>query len=290
MSANAVAVYDNERERIEAIELPLLLEAMFQRYGYDFRGYAPASLKRRLQRAMKELGVTSLSALQERLLHQPTAMAHFLDLVSVDVTAMFRDPGFHRMLRERVVPELRALPLIRVWHAGCSTGEEVYSLAIALHEENLLSKARLYATDLSARALEQGRAAIYPLRSMQEHTANYQKSGGRAAFSDYYTARGEHLILRDFLRGNIIWAEHNLVCDSSFNEFHVVLCRNVMIYFGRPLQERVHGLLYASLAPGGFLGLGHSESLPHTPLERSYAVVDKGERWYRKIGAPRSGK
>lgn len=272
----------DETERIEAIEMPLLLEAMYQRYGYDFRGYAPASLKRRLRRAMQEEGLASLSALQDRILHAPEAMARFLDIVSVDVTAMFRDPGFHRVFRERIVPALRGLPLIRLWHAGCSTGEEVYSTAIVLHEEGLLDRCKLYATDLNARVLERAREAIYPISSMQEHTANYQKAGGKAAFSDYYTARGDSVILRDVLRRNIVWAEHNLVSDSSFNEFQAVFCRNVMIYFGRPLQERVHRLLYDSLAPGGFLGLGRSESLQFTPLEDCYEAVDRAEKWYRR--------
>ncbi len=269
-------------ERIEAIEMPLLLEAMYQRYGYDFRGYAPVSLKRRLRRAMQEEGLASLSALQDRILHQTEAMARFLDIVSVDVTAMFRDPGFHRVFRERIVPALRPMPLIRIWHAGCSTGEEVYSTAIVLHEEGLLDKAKLYATDLNARVLERAREAVFPIRNMQEHTANYQKAGGRAAFSDYYTARGDSVILRDFLRRNVVWAEHNLVSDGSFNEFQVIFCRNVMIYFGRPLQARVHRLLHDSLAPGGYLGLGRSESLQFTPFEECYEVVDRTERWYRK--------
>ena len=273
----------DDAARIEAIEMPLLLEAMYQRYGYDFRGYAPASLLRRLRRAAHDEGLASLSALQDRILHQPEAMARFLDIVSVDVTAMFRDPGFYRVFREKIVPGLHGLPLIRLWIAGCSTGEEVYSAAIVLHEEGLLDKCKLYATDLNARVLEQGKEAIYPIRSMKEHTANYQKAGGQADFSNYYTARGDQIILRDFLRKNIVWAEHNLVTDSGFNEFHVILCRNVMIYFGRPLQERVHRLIYDSLAQGGFLGLGRSESLQFTPLEDRYEMVDAVEKWYRKV-------
>lgn len=272
-----------DTERIEAIEMPLLLEAIYQRYGYDFRGYAPASLKRRLRRALHEEGVSSFSALQERILHAPGAMARFLDIVSVDVTAMFRDPGFYRVFRERIVPALRGLPLIRLWHAGCSTGEEVYSTAIVLHEEGLLDKAKLYATDVNAHVLERGREAIYPIRNMQEHTANYQKAGGRTAFSDYYTAHGDSVILRRTLRRNIVWAEHNLVSDGSFNEFNVILCRNVMIYFGRALQQHVHHLLYDSLAAGGFLGLGRSESLQSVPLEGRYEAVDRVEKWYRKV-------
>lgn len=281
VAAESQALQD--AERIEVIEMPLLLEAMFQRYGYDFRGYAPASLKRRLHRAMQEEGLVSLSSLQERILHSPEAMARFLDIVSVEVTAMFRDPAFYRVFREKVVPGLCGQPAIRIWHAGCSTGEEVYSTAIMLHEEGLLDKARLYATDLNQRVLARARAGIFPIRNMKEHTVNYQKSGGKAGFSGYYTARGDSIILREFLRKNIVWAEHNLVSDSSFNEFHVIFCRNVLIYFGRPLQERVHRLLHDSLAPGGFLGLGRSESLQFTPLESCYEAVDRIEKWYRKV-------
>ena len=267
---------------IEAIELPLLLEAVWQRYGYDFRDYAPASLKRRIHRIMELLGLRTLSALQDAVLHDERAMAAFLDGLTVDATAMFRDPSFHRAFRDKVVPLLRALPLIRIWHAACATGEEVYSIAILLHESALLEKARIYATDMNERVLETGHAAIYPLRHMQSHTANYQRAGGTASFSDYYTAKHDGVILHEFLRRNIVWAGHNLVSDSSFNEFHVILCRNVMIYFNRALQARVHKLLYASLAVGGVLGLGHGESLQFTPCEDCYAVLDAGERLYRK--------
>lgn len=273
----------NETERIEAIELPLLLEAMVQRYGYDFRDYAPASLRRRIHRAMEECGVASLSAFQDRILHDPAAMAVFLDIVSVDVTAMFRDPSFYRALREKALPGLAALPHIRVWHAGCASGEEVYSMAILLHEAGLLERTQLYATDINARVLERGREAIFPIKHMQEYTANYLKAGGRAAFSDYYTAKHESVIMSDALRRNIVWAEHSLVSDSSFNEFQIVLCRNVMIYFNRKLQARVHKLVYDSLMAGGTLGLGHGESLQFTPYEDCYEVVDREERLYRKV-------
>lgn len=270
-------------EAIEAIETPLLLEAMFQRYGYDFREYAPASLKRRLRRAMQVEDLTTLSAFQDRILRDSKMMARFLNIISVDVTAMFRDPGFYRTFRDKVVPGLREQPLIRFWHAGCSTGEEVYSMAIVLHEEGLLERARIYATDINPRGIELGRNAIYPIRNMQEFTANYQKTGARAAFSDYYTARGDSIILRDFLRRNIVWAEHNLVTDASFNEFHAIFCRNVMIYFKLPLQQRVHQLIYDSLAMGGALGLGSAESLLFTPLKDRYEPIGGVEKLYRKV-------
>lgn len=273
----------SDAERIEDIELPLLLEAMYQRYGYDFRDYAPASLRRRIERAMADCGAATLSAFQDRILHDPAAMAGFLDVVSVDVTAMFRDPGFYRALRAKVLPGLAGLPHLRVWHAGCASGEEVYSMAVLLHEEGLLERAQIYATDINARVLERGKQAIFPIKHMQDYTANYLKAGGRAAFSDYYTARHEGVILADFLRHNVVWAEHNLVSDSSFNEFQIVLCRNVMIYFNRKLQARVHGLLHASLMTGGTLGLGHGESLQFTPFEDRYEVTDREERLYRKL-------
>jgi len=268
---------------IEAIEFPLLLEAVWRRYGYDFRDYAPASLKRRVRHAMMAQGLPTLSALQDAVLHDERAMAAFLDDLTVEVTAMFRDPSFHKAFRDKVVPLLRPLPLIRVWHAACASGEEVYSMAILLHEAGLLGKTRLYATDMNERALDAGRAAIYPLRHMQSHTANYQRAGGTASFSDYYSATHNGAILHEFLRGNIVWAAHNLVSDASFNEFDVILCRNVMIYFNAELTARVHRLLYASLAVGGVLGLGRAESLQYTPHADYYEALDATERLYRKI-------
>ncbi len=288
LTPSAMAATEKEREAdaaaaVEAIELPLLLEAIFQRYGYDFRAYAPASMKRRVHRAMQQEARRTVSGYQERILREPEAMARFLDAVSVEVTAMFRDPYFHKAFREKVAPGLRGLPLIRVWHAGCATGEEVYSMAILLHEEGLLEKTRLYATDLNARAIERGKQGIFPLKHMRDYTANYQKAGGRGTFSDYYTAKHDAVIMRDFLRKSITWAEHNLAADGSFNEFHLIVCRNVMIYFNRELQERVHRLIYDSLAPGGVLALGHGESLQFSLLEERYVAVDRAEKIYRKI-------
>lgn len=270
-------------EAIEAIECPLLLEAIRLRYGYDFRDYAPTSLKRRLRHAMEAQGLATLSALQDAVLHDETAMATFLDDLTVEVTAMFRDPSFHQAFRDKVIPLLRPLPLLRVWHAACASGEEVYSMAIVLHECGLLDRTRIYATDMNERVLASGREAIYPLRHMQSHTANYQRAGGTASFSDYYTAKHDGAILHESLRRNIVWAAHNLVSDGSFNEFHVIVCRNVMIYFNRELQARVHRLLYDSLAIGGVLGLGRGESLQFTPCEDCYEVLDATERLYRKV-------
>lgn len=274
----------NEPKRIEAIELPLLLEAIYQCYGYDFRQYAETSLKRRIYRAMQgEAGVASISSFQDRILHDPECMVRFLDIVSVDTTAMFRDPAFYRSFREKLVPELQAQPHLRIWHAGCATGEEVYSMAILLHEEGLLERSTLYATDINQRSLNAGKDAIYRIRNMQEYTGNYQKAGGKAAFSDYYAAKHEGVILRDFLRRNVVWAQHDLVTAGSFNEFQVILCRNVMIYFQRGLQNRVHKLIYDSLGINSVLGVGHGESLQFTCHENRYDAVDRVEKWYRKV-------
>lgn len=275
---------EREQESCEAVDMPLLLETMYQRYGYDFRQYAPASLGRRVRRAMQnEGGIDSIAEYRERIEHDAQSMTRFLDIVSVDTTAMFRDPTFYRVLRERVVPQLRNASHVRIWHAGCSTGEEVYSLAIVLHEEGLLDNCTLYATDINPGVLRTGKDAIYRIRNMQQYTANYQKAGGKAAFSDYYVAKHDGVILRDFLRRNIVWAGHDLVSDGSFNEFQLILCRNVMIYFQSPLQARVHQLIYDSLEMHCILGLGHGESLQLTPYEDRYDSVDRFEKLYRKM-------
>lgn len=275
---------DSQDARLEAIELPLLVEAVYQYYGYDFRDYSSASFKRRVRRAMQIEQIQTISAFQDRVLHDRECMARFLDAISVDVTAMFRDPAFYKALRDKVLPCFRAHPHLRCWIAGCATGEEVYSLAIVLHEAGLLDQTRLYATDINQRVLEQGKQAIFPIKNMRQYTDNYLKAGGQGNFSDYYTAKYEHVIVRDFLCKNIVWAGHNLVSDTSFNEFEfeIVLCRNVMIYFNRKLQERVLGLLHDSLAMQGVLGLGRAESLQTTSFARRYEVIDRVEKLYRK--------
>ena len=194
---------------------------------------------------------------------------------------MFRDPTFYRLLRDRVLPLLRTYPLVRVWHAGCSTGEEVYSLAILLEEEGLYERCRIYATDMSSGALKRAEAGVLPLSAMRDNTANYQAAGGRGPFARFYKVHGQSAVLQASLRRNVVFAQHNLVTDQSFNEFNVVLCRNVLIYFNRALQERVHRLLYQSLGRFGFLGLGARENVRFTPHERQYQ--DLGERVYRKV-------
>ena len=268
---------------LEQLEVELLLEAIFRRYGFDFREYAPASLKRRLQRRIRAEGLASVSGLQAAVLHDPQVMERLLLDLSVNVTSMFRDPSFYGALRAKVVPLLRTYPFTRLWVAGCSTGEEVVSLAIVLSEEGLLERSRIYATDINEVVLEQARAAVYPLDKMQEYTQNYIRAGGTRAFSEYYVARYEGALFARALLDNVVYAQHNLVSDSAFNEFNAILCRNVMIYFDRPLQNRVHELFYASLETFGVLGLGHKESLSFTPHEHAYEPVDAQERLYRKV-------
>jgi len=271
-------------ESLEEIELDLLLTAVARRYGYDFRQYSPASLHRRVQRAMVEERLDTLSALQERLLHEPEALQRFISHLSVHVTSMFRDPQVYRALRKQVVPLLRTWPFVRIWHAGCATGEEVYSLAILLHEEGLLDRCRIYATDLSDELLEQANAGAYPLSVMRRYTANYLASGGREEFSGYYTADHKNAVLRDDIRRPIVFSQHNLVSDGSFNEFHLIMCRNVMIYFDKQLRDRVLELFHDSLVLFGVLGLGQRESLRFTPRFESYQpLADESLRLYRRV-------
>jgi chemotaxis protein methyltransferase CheR len=269
--------------RREEVEIELLLEGIYRHYGYDFRDYARASIRRRVLNGVRAEGLQTVSALQERALHDTACMERLLLALTVHVTAMFRDPGFYRAFREKVVPALETYPFVRIWHAGCSTGEEVYSLAILLYEEGLYERCRIYATDLSEAVLQTAREGIFPLGPMKENTENYVKAEGKAAFSEYYTARYDRAILRPSLRDNVVFAPHNLVTDGSFNEFNVIMCRNVMIYFNRDLQNRVHELFHKSLTRLGVLGLGKKESLQFTPHEGCYQALDEPERLYRKL-------
>ncbi|HET8606387.1 MAG TPA: protein-glutamate O-methyltransferase CheR [Gaiellaceae bacterium] len=268
---------------LEELEIELLLEAVHRRYGFDFRGYAPASLKRRLQRRLRAEKLASVSALQDRVLHDPPTMERLLLDLSVNVTAMFRDPSFYAALRAKVVPLLRTYPFTRIWIAGCSTGEEVYSLAILLVEEGIYERTRIYATDINEVVLEQAKAGVFPLDKMQEYTENYARAGGDRSFSEYYLAGYEGALFARSLLDNVVFAQHNLVSDRAFNEFNLILCRNVMIYFDRALQNRVHELFYESLETFGVLGLGHKEAMSFTPHEQSYDELDAGERLYKKV-------
>jgi chemotaxis protein methyltransferase CheR len=266
----------------EDLEIDLLLEGVFRRYGFDFREYSRASLRRRLWRRAELAGVDTISALQEQVLHRPDVMEQLLLDLSINVTAMFRDPSFYRALRIKIVPLLRTYPFLRIWNAGCSTGEETWSLAVLLHEEGLLERTRIYATDINEAVVQRARQGLFRLDKMQEYTENYLAAGGEQAFSEYYRAAYEHAQFDRALGENIVFAQHNLVSDRSFNEFQLIVCRNVMIYFDKSLQSRVHQLFYESLVRFGILALGHKESIAFSPHEEDYTVIDSDERLYRK--------
>jgi chemotaxis protein methyltransferase CheR len=270
-------------EELEDLELQLLLEGVFRRYGFDFREYAPASLRRRVWRRVHAEGVGTISGLTEKLLHDEASMERLLLDLSINVTAMFRDPTFYVAFRQKVVPVLRTYPFTRIWVAGCSTGEEVYSLAILLQEEGVYERTRIYATDLNESVLDRARAGVFPLAKMQEYTHNYIRAGGARAFSEYYVAAYDGAQFQRSLIENVVFAQHNLVSDRSFNEFHVIVCRNVMIYFEKKLQDHVHRLFYESLANFGILALGHKESIRFCPFEDRYEELDSGEKLYRKV-------
>ena len=269
-------------DSLDDVEASVLLEAIHRHYGFDFRQYAPASMRRRLHKRMVAEELDTLSQLQDRVLHDEQAMERLLLDLSVSVTSMFRDPGFYASFREQVVPLLRTYPYLRIWHAGCSTGEEAYSMAILLHEEGLLERTRIYATDMNEAVLDRARSGIVPVEHMREHTANYVRAGGTSTFSDYYLAKYDGAIFHRWLRESIVFARHNLVQDGPFNEFHVIVCRNVMIYFGAELQEHVHDLFHDSLVRRGVLGLGARESIRFTGRQDDYDTLDTSWKLYRR--------
>jgi chemotaxis protein methyltransferase CheR len=268
---------------LEAIEIELLLTGLARRYGYDFRNYARASLTRRIRQALDKEDVPSISALQEKLLHDAVATRRFVETLSVHTTGMFRDADVYRALRSEVIPLLKTYPFVRIWHAGCSTGEEVYSLAILLHEAGLYHRCRVYATDISDAVLKRAQEGIFPLRNMREHTLAYQRAGGQQDFSSYYIADHEHAIFRQPLRRQLVFSQHSLVCDAAFNEFHLIVCRNVLLYFDQVLRDRAHELFHNSLIGFGMLLLGKKESLRFTPHEASYQELQPGLRIYRRL-------
>lgn len=267
----------------EDVEIDVLLEAVYRFYGFDFRSYARASIRRRLWRRVRLEGLATLSALQERLLHEPGCMERLLLDLSINVTAMFRDPTFWLAFRREVVPLLHTYPFLRVWSVGCSTGEEVYSLAILLHEEGLSERTRIYATDMNETVLSQAATGLVPLDRMKEYTENYQAAGGTRAFSEYYVTGYQGAQFDRELTGNIVFAHHNLVTDGGFNEFHVIMCRNVLIYFDTDLQQRVHRIFYDSLVRLGILALGPKESVTFTEHGEDFDAVDGPNRIYRKV-------
>jgi chemotaxis protein methyltransferase CheR len=267
---------------VEEVELDVLLEAIVRVYGYDFRNYARASLRRRLWRRVTAEGRSSLTGLLEAVLHDPAAMERLRVDLSVTVTSMFRDPPFFQALRQRVVPLLRTYPFVRIWVAGCATGEEVYSLAILLREEGIAEKVRIYATDVSDEVLDRAQEGLIPLDKMRGYSSNYLEGGGFEGLSRYYEVEGRWARLDPSLRDGVVFARHNLATDGTFNEFHVILCRNVLIYFDRDLQQRVHQLFDDSLVPLGILGLGARESLATTLAAERYDALDADVRLYRK--------
>jgi chemotaxis protein methyltransferase CheR len=265
----------------ERIEVDLLLEAVYRRYSYDFRGYARASLRRRLWRRAHEERAKTLSGLQERVLHDATVMDRLLADLSINVTEMFRDPGFFRALRERVVPILRTYPYLRIWNAGCSTGEETFSLAILLEEEGLLDRTRIYATDMNDEVLMNARSGAFPLERIRQYAENHERAGGREPLERYYTIQGDEAVFTPTLVEGAVFAQHNLAQEGAFNEFQLIVCRNVMIYFARPLQERVHDLFHDSLSRFGVLALGRKESVVGSREDR-YELLDPTEKLYRR--------
>jgi chemotaxis protein methyltransferase CheR len=268
---------------LERTEIELLLEGVFRTYGFDFRSYAYASIRRRLWKRVTAEGLLTLSELQSRVLHDKDAMERLLLDLSVNVTSMFRDPNFYRTFREVVIPLLRTYPFVRIWHAGCSTGEEVYSTAIMLEEAGLYDRTRIYATDINDMVLQNARRGIFPIDRMQEYTENYIRAGGTRSFSEYYTAMYDGALFDQKLARNVVFAQHNLVTDRSFSEFHVIFCRNVLIYFDKDLQNHVHSLFYDSLVRLGVLCLGSKETLKFSKYEPCYDRLDANEKIYRKV-------
>ncbi|OGB00319.1 MAG: chemotaxis protein CheR [Burkholderiales bacterium RIFCSPHIGHO2_12_FULL_61_11] len=264
-------------------ELRLLMEAIYLKYSYDFRDYAGASQKRRVLQALQQLDCPTIPALQAKVLHDPAVFMQLLQYLTIPVSEMFRDPPFFLALRQQVIPRLQTYPSLKIWIAGCSTGEEAYSLAILLREEGLLERSLIYATDINAKSLGKARRGIFSRGSIQGHTANYQKAGGKQAFSEYYTAAYDSAIFDKSLSENITFADHSLATDNVFSETQLVLCRNVLIYFNKKLQDRALGLFHESLSHRGFLGLGSKESLEYSAYATRFEPLDRRARIFRKL-------
>jgi chemotaxis protein methyltransferase CheR len=269
---------------IQRIEIDLLLEGIRRRWGHDFTHYSHASLKRRLDVARADAGLTHFTELLDRLMHDPVCFDNFLRQMSITVTEMFRDPPFYQAVREQVIPVLKTFPFVKIWHAGCATGEEVYSMAILLHEENFLDRARIYATDFNKHSLDMAQKGVYPARNMELYAANYRASGGKRDFADYYSAGYEYAKLKDFLKERVTFSYHNLVTDGVFGEMNLVSCRNVLIYFDKVLQDRVLTLFTDSLRHGGFLCLGAKETLNFSGVKERFEPVDTKRKIYKKSG------
>jgi len=267
------------------IELQLLIDAIYLKYHFDFRGYSTASLKRRLRAALARFEVGTLSQLQDRVLHDPTVFPALLDFLTVPVSEMFRDPSYFRSLRETVVPLLKTYPSLKVWVAGCSTGEEVYSLAILLREEGLLTRTLIYATDINPQSLQKAEAGVYELERIAGFTENHRRSGARSSLSDYYTAAYDRAVFDKSLKRNIVFTDHSLATDSVFAEVQLVSCRNVLIYFNRELQDRAVGLFRDALCRRGFLGIGAKESLRFSAHADGFTELVREDRIFQKRDA-----
>ncbi|WP_436490822.1 CheR family methyltransferase [Chitinophaga sp. ARDCPP14] len=269
-------------EEISHGDFTELVKIIQQRYGYDFSDYASASLKRRFSRFTGMAGIDSVFELKHRLVNEENFFREMVQYITVNVTEMFRDPSFYKVLREQVLPRLASYPIIKVWHAGCATGEEVYSMAILLEEAGLLDRCRIYATDINEANLDKAESGIIALKDMKEYTANYMRSGGINDFSNYYTARYDNAIIHPALRRNIIFFQHNLVTDQVFNEFQLICCRNVFIYFNRTLQNRVVKLFYESLTSLGYLALGIKESLLYNEERTKFETINQANKIFRR--------
>jgi chemotaxis protein methyltransferase CheR len=276
------AAMRNCGEELTDSEMSMLLEQIAGVYGYDFREYAEASIKRRLQQWLADSDFASFAEALPMVLHDRAVFELLLRGMTVNVSEMFRDPVFFQTIREQVVQHLKTYPFVKIWHAGCSGGEEAYSMAILLEEEGLKGRFRIYATDINQEVLGKAQEGIFPLKDMTLFTRNYQKSGGRSTFSDYYTARYGHAMLMPSLKEHIVFASHNLAVDGAFGEMQMVFCRNVLIYFKQPLKDRACNLFDASLSAGGFLCLGTKETLSGRSVEPHFAEVSPRSRIYRK--------
>ncbi len=263
-------------------ELKDLLESVRFVYGYDFTDYAEASVKRRIDHFMNTRKITALEKLGKMILHDEKLFEEFIQEVSVTVTEMFRDPVFYKSIRENVLKRLATYPFIKIWIAGCATGEEIYSIAILLQEEGLLNRSVIYATDINQKSLQIAKDGVYPVENMKAYTANYQKAHGKKSFSEYYKAKYNSVMFDKSLKQNIVFAAHNLAVDKSFNEFQLIICRNVLIYFNQKLQNKVINLFYESLCPFGFLGLGNKESLLFTDRKKYFEEIDRKEKIFMK--------
>jgi len=280
LEADAIPTGDTS---LEDLELRLLMEGVFALSGYDFRNYILPMLRRRVWQCVRDEHLRTISGFQEKALHDPDCLSRLVQALCINVTSLFRRPEFFEVLCRQVLPRLHTYPFIRIWHAGCATGEEVFSTAILLHEEGLYERCRIYATDINAAALAQARAGILALDGLEAAQARYLRSGGRQHFSDYYTMTETGAVFAPELRRNIVFAQHNLATDSSFNEFNLILCRNVLIYFSKTLQERVHSLFYRSLSMFGVLALGSQETLRFSPFEHAYEELDSEQKLYRRV-------